>query len=146
GVRILTGHRATRIVVEDGTARGVEATTAEGSSVRFDADTVVSTADLRVTERELLEPQHRSRDDRWWRRREPGPGAVLALLGVRGDLPQLAHHTLFFTEAWEEGFDAIYGAAPRIPDPASIYVCRPSATDDSVAPDGHENLFVLIPV
>jgi phytoene desaturase len=69
---------------------------------------------------------------------------------VRGELPQLAHHTLLFTKEWEEGFDAIYGRGRRgegrhIPDPASLYVCRPSATDD-VAPEGHENLFVLIPV
>jgi len=67
------------------------------------------------------------------------------MLGVRGELPQLAHHTLLFTRDWQEGFEAIYGSAPHIPDPASIYVCRPSATDE-VAPDGHENLFVLIPV
>ena len=33
-----------------------------------------------------------------------------------------------------------------MPDPASIYVCKPSATDASVAPEGCENLFVLVPV
>jgi phytoene desaturase len=104
----------------------------------------VSTADAHVTE-SLLPPRAPRRSARWWRRRNPGPGAVLALLGVRGELPQLAHHTLFFTDAWEEGFDAIYGSEPRIPDPASLYVCRPSATDASVAPAGHENLFVLVP-
>ena len=145
GVEIRTGCRAQRIVVRDGAARGVDVTDADGATAHLPADIVVSTADLHVTERQLLEPQDRSRSDRWWRRRDPGPGAVLALLGVRGALPQLAHHTLFFTRDWEAGFDAIYGRDPRIPDPASIYVCRPSATDD-VAPDGHENLFVLIPV
>src|SRR5690606_7214923 len=45
-----------------------------------------------------------------------------------------------------KNFDAIFGAEPRIPDPASIYVCRPSATDPGVAPEGHENLFILIPI
>ena len=33
-----------------------------------------------------------------------------------------------------------------VPEPASIYVCKPSATDPSVAPAGSENLFVLVPV
>lgn len=42
--------------------------------------------------------------------------------------------------------DAIFGDAPRVPDPASIYVCKPSQTDPTVAPEGHENLFVLVPV
>lgn len=144
GARILTGHRATRIVVDGGRTRGVEAVASEEGRV-FTADLVVSTADLQVTE-QLLDPSHRRHGIRWWKRRDPGPGAVLALLGVRGELPELAHHTLFFADEWEEGFEAIYGAEPRVPDPASLYVCRPSATDGAVAPEGHENLFVLIPV
>ncbi|MFD5226790.1 phytoene desaturase family protein [Microbacterium sp. NPDC058342] len=145
GVDIRTGCRAQRIVVQAGAARGVDVVDADGRAGRLPADVVVSTADLNVTERQLLDPRHRSRSEGWWRRREPGPGAVLALLGVRGELPELAHHTLFFTRDWEAGFDAIYGDRPSIPDPASIYVCRPSVSDD-VAPVGHENLFVLIPV
>ena len=144
GARVLTSHRARRIVVEGGAVAGVEVETADGDAT-LPADVVVSSADLHVTEQQLLDPSHRSRSESWWKTRDPGPGAVLALLGVRGELPELAHHTLFFTREWERGFDAIYGKDPRIPDPASLYVCRPSATD-AVAPDGHENLFVLIPV
>ena len=150
GVSIRTGHRVTRILVDGGRARGrargVEVVGPDGAPRELAADLVVSTADLHVTERMLLDPPHRDRSDRWWRRRDPGPGAVLALLGVRGELPELAHHTLFFAEDWEEGFEAIYGSAQRVPDPASLYVCRPSATDGAVAPHGHENLFVLVPV
>lgn len=146
GVQIRTGHRATRIVVEDGAAVAVEASSEEAGPLRFDADIVVSTADLNVTEGTLLAGTGIGHSARWWNRREPGPGAVLALLGVSGEVPQLSHHTLLFTERWEEGFEAIYGPHPAIPDPASLYVCRPSATDPSVAPEGCENLFVLIPV
>lgn len=144
GAVLRAGCRARRIAVEGGAVAGVEIETATGGE-RLPADVVVSTADLRVTERELLAPEHRERSDRWWARRDPGPGAVLAMLGVRGVLPELAHHTLFFAREWERGFDAISGAVPGIPDPASLYVCRPSATD-AVAPEGHENLFVLVPV
>ncbi|MBP2435872.1 phytoene desaturase [Microbacterium amylolyticum] len=145
GVWIRTSTPARRIVVEGRKTVGVEVSTPSGESEFLPADVVVSTADLRVTERELLEPEQRDRNDAWWDKRDPGPGAVLAMLGVRGELPELAHHSLFFTKQWEEGFDAIYGDHPHIPDPASLYVCRPSATD-SVAPPGHENLFVLVPV
>lgn len=145
GVDIRTGCRAQRILVEDGHATGVHVESAGAEPETLLADVVVSTADLHVTEQQLLSAEHRSHDERWWAACNPGPGAVLALLGVRGELPQLAHHTLLFAEDWEAGFDAIYGESPHIPDPASLYVCRPSATDD-VAPDGHENLFVLVPV
>jgi len=71
---------------------------------------------------------------------------VLVCLGVRGAVPELPHHSLFFTEDWRANFEAIFGADPQVPDPASIYVCKPSATDPTVAPAGHENLFVLVPV
>ncbi|MFE6736731.1 phytoene desaturase family protein [Microbacterium sp. NPDC057650] len=144
GATLTTGTRARQIIVRDGAAVGVEVESPEGIEV-LPADVVVSTADLRVTERQLLAPAHRSRSESWWRRRDPGPGAVLAMLGVRGELPELAHHTLLFAEDWDAGFDDIYGGRPRIPDPASLYICRPSASD-AVAPPGHENLFVLVPV
>ena len=71
-----------------------------------------------------------------WRRRSPGPGAVLAMLGVDGELPQLAHHSLFFTSDWDHNFGDIFGSETRVPDPASLYVCKPSETDATVAPDG----------
>jgi phytoene desaturase len=71
---------------------------------------------------------------------------VLVHLGVEGALPQLAHHSLFFTDDWDRNFGAIFDAPSRIPEPASAYVCRPSATDPDAAPAGSENLFVLVPV
>ena len=110
------------------------------------ADIVVSGADLHHTETRLLAPENQTYPQRWWNRRKSGPGAVIAMLGVRGELPTLPHHSLFFTRDWEKNFSAIFGDTPHIPDPASIYVCKPSDTDPSVAPPGHENLFVLIPV
>src|SRR5690606_6527388 len=48
-------------------------------------------------------------------------------------------------EDWRGGFECIFGGG-GIPAPASLYVCRPSATDPTAAPDGCENLFVLVPV
>ena len=145
GALLLTGQHVERITVADGAVSGVEVTDHTGRTRFLEADVVVSTADLRVTEHDLLDPVHRSHSDRWWRRRDPGPGAVLALLGVRGELPQLAHHSLLFARDWQQGFDAIFGDRPSLRTPTSLYVCRPSATDD-VAPPGHENLFVLVPV
>lgn len=143
GVEVRTGTRVAQILVDDGAARGVRL--ADGTVVP--ADVVVSTADLHHTETVLLtDERDRSYPEKWWSTRVPSPGALLILLGVDGELPQLAHHTLLFAEDWKTGFDDIFGEDARIPDPASLYVCRPSATDDSVAPAGTENLFVLVPI
>ncbi|MGW0035401.1 phytoene desaturase family protein [Gordonia sp. NPDC003376] len=125
---------------------GVDVRLGDGTYRRVDADIVVGAADLHHLETCLLPRQLQTYPQSWWDRRTSGPGAVLVFLGVRGELPQLAHHSLFFTDDWDTNFDAIFGSPTRVPDPASLYVCRPSATDGTVAPDGHENLFVLIPM
>jgi phytoene desaturase len=146
GVRIVTGASVSRIVVVDGVATGVEYTDATGASTTLDADFVVSAADLHHTETELLEPRYQSYPAAHWDKRVPGPSALLLYLGVEGDLPELEHHTLFFTDKWKKGFEAIFGTPSSVPDPASVYVCKPSGVDPDVAPDGHENVFVLVPI
>jgi phytoene desaturase len=85
---------------------------------------------------------------KFWAGKTPGPSALLLLLGVKGKLPQLDHHTLLYTEDWKTNFDEVFHKADgkrKIPNPASLYICAPSKTDPTVAPDGYENLFVLVP-
>lgn len=155
GVEIVTGAEVTAILTERAasargsrrhTARGVRWQDAEGAEHTETADLVVSAADLHHTETVLLPEAARSYPESWWQRRQSGPGAVIALLGVDGELPQLSHHSLFFTRDWNANFTAIFGRDKHLPDPASIYVCKPSATDPDVAPAGSANLFILIPV
>ncbi|MEL7977619.1 phytoene desaturase family protein [Isoptericola sp. F-RaC21] len=126
------------------TVTGVRWVDRDGEEHHAPADVVVAAADLHHVEQDLLPPDLRDRSPSWWSRRDPGPGGVLVMLGVRGRVPQLAHHSLFFTADWAENFGAI--AEGRVPDPASLYVCAPSRTDPAVAPPGHENLFLLVPV
>ena len=150
GARIVTGADVTGIQTRDtpeGTVvTGVGWMDGSGATFRENADIVVSAADLHHTETALLPASLQSYPESWWARRTSGPGGVLVMLGVRGALPELPHHSLFFTDDWDANFDAIFGRSPEIPSPASTYVCRPSATDPDVAPADHENLFVLVPV
>lgn len=159
GVEIRTGAEVVAVEVDDaprslkhprrtGVARGVRL--ASGEVVP--ADVVVSGADLFHTETELLPAAHRTLPEPWWDDRTPGISALLVMAGVRGELPELAHHSLFFTRDWPGNFDAILGpgrssrpADLRVPDVASLYVSRTTATDPDAAPPGHENLFVLVP-
>lgn len=153
GARLHTGTQVTGILTREGRrggraqVTGVEHITAGGSDRRtLPADVVVGAADLHHLETALLPPSLQTHPEPVWRRRSPGPGAVLAMLGVEGRLPQLAHHSLFFTSDWDRNFGDIFGPEGRVPSPASVYVCKPSASDPTVAPDGCENLFVLVPV
>jgi phytoene desaturase len=146
GVTIIPSARATRIQVEDGATTGVDYLDAGGKKVTLAADTVVSAVDLHFSETELLEPAQQTYPQEYWDGKTPGPSALLLNLGVKGELPELEHHTLFFAEDWRTGFDAIFGADPHIPSPASLYVCKPSGVDSDVAPANAENLFVLVPI
>lgn len=151
GARLHTDAEVTRVLTR-ATGRGKPSVTGvchrdpEGHESVVEADVVVGAADLHHMETALLEPELQTHPERSWRGRSAGVGAVLAMLGVEGSLPQLAHHSLLFTADWKQNFGDIFGADARVPDPASIYVCKPSETDPTVAPAGHENLFVLVPV
>jgi phytoene desaturase len=147
GAELRTGATATRIVVTDGKATGVEVAGKKGKAEVLEADYVVSAADLHHTETVLLDREDlRTYPEDYWEKRIAGPGALLIMLGVSGELPELEHHTLFFAKNWNAGFKAIFGPVPHIPETLSLYVCKPSGVDAGVAPEGAENLFVLVPI
>ncbi len=135
------GAPVAEIVVENGAAVGVllEDGTTHG------ADIVVSNADMEFTETQLVPKAHQSFPERYWKKRQPGPGALLVSLGVKGTLPSLVHHNLYFVKEWRANFDAIY-VDGAVPNHASMYVCNPTKTDPKLAPKGHENLFILVPI
>lgn len=144
-VELVTDSDVLSITSANGSVRAVEYEK-EGRVQRIDADIVVSAIDEHHTETVLLGEGDRSYPQKRWSKQLSGPSAVLVMLGVEGALPELLHHTLFFSNDWHDNFDAIFGDPTRIPAAPSLYVCRPSATDGHVAPDGHENVFVLIPL
>ncbi|NHN47171.1 phytoene desaturase [Halostella sp. JP-L12] len=117
----------------------------ETESEKHLADVVVSNADYAHTEQELLPPEKRGYDADYWESRTYAPSAFLLYLGVEGDVPELAHHTLVLPTDWHGHFDQVF-EDPAWPDDPAYYVCVPSKTDDGVAPEGHSALFVLVPI
>jgi 1-hydroxy-2-isopentenylcarotenoid 3,4-desaturase len=140
GVTYHFGEPVEKIVTKYGKVVGVSV---DGKVVA--AEMVVSNADLHFTEMQLLETTDRTYPAKYWDTRAAGPSALLLYLGVKGELPQLEHHNLFFVDAWKENFADIYDEKAW-PEHASMYVCKPSATDTTVAPKHHENVFVLVPL
>jgi phytoene desaturase len=111
----------------------------------YNPDYVVSNADYAHTEQELLPEHERQYDADYWEKRTYAPSAYLIYLGVEGDVEPLAHHSLVLPTDWDPHFDQIF-EEPQWPDEPAYYLCVPSKTDDTVAPEGHSNLFVLVPV
>jgi phytoene desaturase len=136
GVEIVTDSTVTGIRTAGGRASGV--TLADGAQVP--ADVVVANADALTVYRDLLPSPARL-----GQLADRSLAGFVLLLGVRGDTPSLAHHTVFFPADYDAEFDAVFGAPGRrarpAPDP-TIFVTR--AEDPSVHPAGHEAWFVLV--
>ena len=140
--RILTGRKTQKF--KRGARSRVRGVRLE-SGEELPADIVLSNASIHHTDSKLLPPALRTFSLRYWKTRTLAPSALIIYLGVRGRVPQLAHHNLLFARDWKRNFAEIFDD-PQWPDEPSLYVCAPSVTDPSVAPPDHENLFVLVPI
>lgn len=109
------------------------------------ANYYVASADYHHVDNELLDTNHRNYSEKYWNKRVMAPSALLFYIGINKKIPNLLHHNLFFDTDFEMHSKDIY-AKPKWPENPAIYVSCSSKTDPSVAPPGHENLVVLIPV
>lgn len=108
-------------------------------------DALVSSADYNFTEQKLLDEQYRNYSVKYWETRKMAPSSLIFYIGVNKKLPNLLHHTLFFDEDFDKHSDEIY-TDPKWPTNPLLYLSCTSQTDDHVAPEGCENLMVLIPI
>ncbi|NUQ16283.1 MAG: phytoene desaturase [Flavobacteriales bacterium] len=140
GARFLYNMPVQGILVRDGRAVGV--CTAQGE---LPADVVVAGADYHHVDQQLLPPGDRAYSPAYWGRRVLTPSSLLFYLGFRTRLHKVLHHNLFFDEDLDRHVGEIYGT-PRWPSRPLMYVSVPSVTDPGLAPEGHENVFALIPI
>ena len=135
-----TDAEVEQIVVENQCAKGVIA------KKFYEADAVISNADLVHTYSELIESEHRSKwSDKRLRKTQYSMSAFLLYLGVKKTYPQLKHHTLILSERYKGLVTDIFDNKV-LPDDFSMYLHIPSRTDPSMAPEGCESMYVLIPV
>lgn len=106
-------------------------------------DMVIGSGDYKHIEY-LLPDSFRNYDDAYWQTRKMAPSCLIFYIGLSKKLP-LQHHNLFFDADFDLHSKQLY-EAPQWPSDPLFYVCAPSVTDALVAPAGHENLFILIPI
>lgn len=141
GVKMEMGQEVQQIRVTGGKARSVHA----WSGREFPADVVIGAADYHHIDAQLLDAPQRNYSSRYWENRTMAPSCLIYYLGVNKRLKGLLHHNLFFDEDFGRHAREIY-ETPQWPEKPLFYVSAPSVTDPSVAPEGCENLFILIPV
>jgi phytoene desaturase len=137
GVRFHYGTKVERIEVSGGRARAVH--TCDGR--RIAADAVVVNADLPTAYADLLPASCRPRR---LRRLRYSPSCVLVHAGSATHYPDLAHHSIFFGQAWRTTFTEIIDDGRLMSDP-SFLVSNPSRSDPALAPPGKATYYVLLP-
>jgi phytoene desaturase len=137
GVRFVYGATVTGLERNGSRVSAVLTDTGE----RLICDATVLTTELPATYALL------DRKPRRIGRLRPAPSAVVAHIGRRQPESanhSLAHHNIIFGEAWDQTFTDIIRHGRLMRDP-SLLVTRPTASEPSLAPRGHELFYVLAP-
>ena len=145
GVRFCFEQEVTEIIVDDNVARKVVANTPNGNKIVYEADVVIGGADYHHIEMQLLPAKYRSYSAAYWDKRVMAPGCILYYVGLNKKLEGIRHHSLFFDTSFTVHGKEIYTTKEWPTDPL-FYVSATSVTDETAAPAGCENLFLLIPV
>ena len=140
GVVIKTNSAVNKIVVN-----GNQITAVQGADFSFEVDGVIGSADYHHIEQTLLPEDKRQYNEEYWESRVMSPSSLLFYVGLDTKVSGLQHHNLFFDQSFDQHAQEIYDE-PQWPSDPLFYLCCPSKTDNTVAPEGHENIFLLIPV
>jgi phytoene desaturase len=142
GVVIKTAAPVAEIDIEAGKVSGVRLESGE----QINADIVISNADLPYTYRNLINgnaPKEYS-SQKLDRMSYACSGYIL-YLGVDQPYPHMRHQSLYFSEDYKANLDAIFHKK-TLPEEPSFHLSIPTATDPSLAPDGHSAIYVLAPM
>ncbi len=124
---------------------GVDAVITEGGE-RIPCRFVVSNADPSFTYKEMIDPRHRSKNsDARVGRVKQSMGLFVGYFGTDKQYEDIEHHTIVLGPRYKELLTDIFDRK-ILADDFSLYLHRPTATDPSLAPKGHDSFYVLSPV
>ncbi len=105
----------------------------------------ITSCDGEHADRCLLGDSYARYSKKYWENRTMAPSVLLFYLGIDRKLEGLEHHNLFFDRPFAPHIRSIREEKEWPIDPL-FYACAPSRTDHRVAPEGKENLFILVPI
>ena len=120
-------------------------TTIETEQSHHHTDVVISSCDYHHTEAALLGADYSNYNEKYWDKKTFAPSCLIFYLGVNKRINKLIHHNLFFDADLDIHAKDIY-ENPKWPEEPLFYACCPSKTDNTVAPEGMENIFLLMPI
>ena len=143
GIIIIKGHEVSKILSNGNKIIGVQL----DNEKKINADHVICNADPPAVYDELLKSKNNTSMLFNWKksRMEYSMGLFVYYFGTKKTFPNVEHHTIKFGNKYKEHLDDIFNNKKLNTD-ISYYLHRPSATDKSMAPEGNDCFYVLVPV
>ncbi len=143
GIEIIKGHEVKKIILDNKKITGIELDNKKIMS----ANHVICNADPPAVYENLLnEDKNNSVLFNWKKNRmEYSMGLFVYYFGTKKVYNDVEHHTIKFGNKYKEHLEDIFDNK-KLNNDISYYLHRPSATDKSMAPEGHDCFYVLVPV
>ena len=142
-IEVLKSSEVTNIISKDSKITGVQI----NNQTIIDADNVVCNADPPAVYEKLLNGNTNSSFIFKWKknRMEYSMGLFVYYFGTKKIYANIEHHTIKFGNKYKEHLNDIFDKK-KLSNDVSYYLHRPTATDKSMAPEGNDCFYVLVPV
>ena len=143
GIKVIKGNEVTKILSKNNKITSIQLDNHD----YIDADNVICNADPPAVYEKLLdEKNNNSFLFKWKKKRmEYSMGLFVYYFGTKKIYDNVEHHTIKFGNKYKEHLDDIFDKK-KLNNDISYYLHRPSATDKSMAPEGNDCFYVLVPV
>jgi len=142
GIEVIKGQEVTNIISINNKIEGVKL----DNRKEINANNVICNADPPAVYERLLNQSKVNSLFEWKQKRmEYSMGLFVYYFGTKKTYPDVEHHTIKFGDKYKEHLNDIFDKKKLNKD-ISYYLHRPSATDKSMAPEGNDSFYVLVPV
>ena len=142
-IEVIKGREVIKIISIGNKVTGIQL----DNQTNLDATNVICNADPPAVYEKLLNGTTNSSLLFNWKknRMEYSMGLFVYYFGTKKIYNDIEHHTIKFGDKYKEHLDDIFDKK-KLNNDISYYLHRPSATDKSMAPEGHDCFYVLVPV
>ena len=142
GIEIIKGQEVINIISKNNKIEGIKL----DNQKEINVDNVICNADPPAVYERLLNQNNTNSLFKWKQKRmEYSMGLFVYYFGTKKKYPNVEHHTIKFGDKYKEHLNDIFDKK-KLNNDISYYLHRPSATDKSMAPEGNDCFYVLVPV
>ncbi len=143
GIDIIKNSEVTEIISKSNKITGIKLNDQE----IIEAENVVCNADPPAFYEKMLKKNGQGSFIFNWKKKrmEYSMGLFVYYFGTKKIYPNVEHHTIKFGNKYKEHLEDIFNNK-KLNSDISYYLHRPSATDKTMAPEGNDCFYVLVPV